>query len=89
MEIINLGNSAVNNFILPISNGYMLIDTGYENGYKIFRKNILKYNIKLENIIYIFLTHAHDDHAGFLNKILLENHKIKSNKNISRTWKTI
>ena len=77
MEIINLGNFAVNNFILPISNGYMLIDTCYENGYKIFRKNILKYNIKLENIKYIFLTHAHDDHAGFLNKLLLENQKIK------------
>ena len=45
MEIINLGNFAVNNFILPISNGYMLIDTGYENGYKIFRKNILNWKI--------------------------------------------
>jgi len=45
MEITNLGNFAVNNFILPISNGYMLIDTGYENDYKIFRKNILNWKI--------------------------------------------
>lgn len=31
-----------------------------------------KNNIKSSDIKYVFLTHAHDDHAGFLNEVLEE-----------------
>ena len=34
--------------------------------------SLRKYNIK-----YIFLTHAHDDHAGFLNELLGRNKELK------------
>lgn len=70
MEIVNLGNRFVNNFIYSTSSGYVMIDTGYPNGYPAFCKQLRRHNIALQDVSYIFLTHAHDDHAGFLNELL-------------------
>lgn len=69
-KIINLGNRIVNNWIYPISQGYVLIDTGYETGYSRLKEKLVSNHINIKDICYIFLTHAHDDHAGFLNDIL-------------------
>lgn len=70
MKIENLGNRVANNFIFPIQNGYVLIDTGYEKHFSIFCRELQKRKIALQDIRYVFLTHAHDDHAGFLNELL-------------------
>jgi glyoxylase-like metal-dependent hydrolase (beta-lactamase superfamily II) len=70
MNIINLGNFVANNFLVSINDKNLLIDTGYENDFKRFCKQMKKQNISLNKIDYIFLTHAHDDHAGFLNELL-------------------
>lgn len=77
MKIINLGNFVVNNYLISLPEGYMLVDTGYEYGYEAFSRKLVKNNISLHDIHYIFLTHAHDDHAGFLNELLLHNSNIK------------
>ena len=68
--IYNLGNRVVNNYLVPAKEGYILVDTGYEDGFKRFQKKIQKAGIDPKEIKYIFLTHAHDDHAGFLNDVL-------------------
>lgn len=70
MNSINLGTRITNNYIYPIADGYVLIDTGYEKTYRHFKKRMKKNKIALDDILYIFLTHAHDDHAGFLNQLL-------------------
>lgn len=70
--MFNAGNRIVNSWLYPIQDGFVLIDTGYENGFEHFKKQLSKFNMNIKNIRYIFLTHAHDDHAGFLNQILLE-----------------
>ena len=70
MTIYNIGNRVVNNYLFAIDEGYILIDTGYENGFARFQRNLKKLNIQPSEIKFIFLTHAHDDHAGFLNKVL-------------------
>ena len=70
--MLNLGNRFVNNWIYEMDGAFVLIDTGYENGYSRLKKRISKYKMDAQNIRYIFLTHAHDDHAGFLNQILDE-----------------
>ncbi|MDD6000662.1 MAG: MBL fold metallo-hydrolase [Bacteroidales bacterium] len=69
-NIINLGNRVVNNYLVKIDDGYALIDTGYDTGFKRFLKKIKKFNINPQKIKYIMLTHAHDDHAGFINEVL-------------------
>ncbi len=70
--MLNAGSRIVNNWIYPIDKGYVLIDTGYENGFAHFKKQLAKMQIDPQQIRYIFLTHAHDDHAGYLNEILSE-----------------
>ena len=68
--IINIGSRVVNNFLVSYDTGYILVDTGYAGGFPRFMKMLEKYHIQPEEIKYLFLTHAHDDHAGFLNEVL-------------------
>ncbi len=68
--LYDLGNRVVNNYLISSKEGYILIDTGYADGFPHFRKMLERKHIQLEKIRYIFLTHAHDDHAGFLNDVL-------------------
>lgn len=71
MKIYNLGNRVVNNYLVSLDDsGYVLIDTGYAGSYPAFRRRLQKAGIRPEEIKYVFLTHAHDDHAGFLNEVL-------------------
>ena len=68
--IHNLGNRIVNNYLIASDVGYILIDTGYEGSFPRFLKMLGKNGIDPREIRYVFLTHAHDDHAGFLNELL-------------------
>ena len=70
MEIINIGNRINNNYIIKLDKGYLLIDTGYSEQFNGFCEKLRKNNIELKEISYVLLTHAHDDHAGFLNELL-------------------
>lgn len=67
---LNLGITKV--YLLPCTNGYLLIDTGYETDYKKFRNKLEKAGIKIDQIKYLLLTHYHDDHTGFANKLKYE-----------------
>ncbi len=42
MKILNLGNRVVNQYLVELNDGFLLIDTGYSNGYKRFIKNLSK-----------------------------------------------
>ena len=68
MEIRNVGNRIMNTWIYPVENGWVMIDTGYENSYVSVIKKLRNLLIQPEEIRYLFLTHAHDDHAGFLEE---------------------
>lgn len=64
---LNLGITKV--YLLPCNNGYLQIDTGYENDYDKFLKELNKRNIGIEEVKYLLLTHYHDDHVGFAQKL--------------------
>lgn len=70
MNPINVGNLIVNNYLYPADGGYVLVDTGYENGFSGFLSALRRHKLTIHDISYVFLTHAHDDHAGFLNRLL-------------------
>lgn len=70
MEVINIGNRINNNYLIKIDKGYLLIDTGYPDQFNSFCKKLRLHNVEFAEISYVLLTHAHDDHAGFLNQLL-------------------
>ena len=68
--IYNTGNRIMNTYVYQTSAGYVMVDTGYEHSLAGVEKKLNKLGISLSDIKYVFLTHAHDDHAGFLNELL-------------------
>lgn len=70
MILINLGTRIVNNYLISSEAGWILIDTGYAGGFPRFLKMLEKNYIRPQEIRYVFLIHANDDHAGFLNEVL-------------------
>jgi len=84
--IYNVGNRIMNTYVYPCENGYIMVDTGYEHSLAAVEKNLNRNNIRLADIRYVFLTHAHDDHAGFLNELLGKTTDLKvimSNKSMT------
>ncbi len=69
-EIQSIKLSYTNCYFLKCNEGYLLIDTSYPKDYEKFEKKIKKIKINLTDIKYLFLTHHHDDHAGFATKLV-------------------
>ena len=67
---LNLGITKI--YLLPCSGGYLLVDTSYEADYGKFRKKLANAGISVNQIKYLLLTHYHDDHSGFANKLKFE-----------------
>ena len=76
-NMINAGNRIMNTYVYRTDAGYVMIDTGYEGSLAGVKRKLKKQNISLDEIKYVFLTHAHDDHAGFLNELMHENKELK------------
>lgn len=68
--MIPLGVSNV--YLIPCEGGYLQIDTGYEHNFRGYKNLLSMVGVKLHDIRYLFLTHHHDDHAGFLNELTSE-----------------
>ena len=77
MNIIIAGNIVMNTYVYPWEDGYIMVDTGYEHSLKNVERKLNRKDIKLSDIKYVFLTHVHDDHTGFLNELLGKNKDIK------------
>lgn len=78
-QIIPLSLSSV--YLLACNDGYFQIDTGYQKDYPIYRDKLRDLDISISSIKYVFLTHHHDDHSGFLNEITRDSDcKIIANK---------
>ena len=70
MKIYNAGNRIMNTYLYRIKDGYVMIDTGYAHSYQKCTSSMNRQGISWDDVKYIFLTHAHDDHAGFLKEVL-------------------
>ena len=76
MDIVNIGDIAVNNYLIKTEMGYIALDTGYAGGVGRYSEGLKKNSIPFEDIKFIVLTHAHDDHAGFLNELISETNAV-------------
>jgi len=71
IRIFNIGGFVLNNYLLETPEGIIAIDTGYPGVFERFKSRFEKH-WPLSRLKYIFLTHHHDDHAGFLGDLLKE-----------------
>lgn len=62
--------------LLPAADGYLLVDTSYENRLAALEKSLKKLGAGFSDIRYIVLTHHHNDHVGNLVQ-LRKNHNFK------------
>ncbi|MGZ7180178.1 MAG: MBL fold metallo-hydrolase [Halobacteriota archaeon] len=76
MDCIPLKLSVTNCFLVKAGNHYILIDTGYEDDWRLFRTRLNEAGVELFQISHLILTHHHDDHCGLLHNILRENDSI-------------
>lgn len=77
MDIYNAGHRVMNTYIYDTQEGYVMVDAGYKHSLGNVEKKSRKQRIALSKIKYVFLTYAHDDHAGFMNELLLKYPDIK------------
>ena len=70
LDILNAGNRIMNTYVYKAPAGYVMIDTGYEHSMKNVERKLKSNGLSFSDIQYVFLTHAHDDHAGFLNELM-------------------
>ena len=75
--MINLGNGITNNWLYKTEECCVLVDTGYPESFSLFKRNLAKHGLTAADIKYVFVTHAHDDHVGFLKNIMDINPEIK------------
>ncbi len=69
MNVHQIGGYIVKNYLLETPQGIIAIDTGYPGGAERFIRRFER-KWPLSELKYIFLTHHHDDHAGFLGDLL-------------------
>ena len=69
ITVHDIGSYAFRNYLLDTPQGVIAIDTGYPGGAEHFISRFKKL-WPLSRLRYIFLSHHHDDHAGFLKDLL-------------------
>lgn len=69
LTLHEIGGYIVRNYLLETPEGILAIDTGYPGGFARFRRRFER-RWPLSALRYVFLTHHHDDHAGFLADLL-------------------
>jgi hydroxyacylglutathione hydrolase len=77
MNFKTLKLSVTNCFLVNAEGHYVLIDTGYEDDWDLFRRRLSECGVELSQISHIILTHHHNDHCGLLRDILWENDSIR------------
>jgi glyoxylase-like metal-dependent hydrolase (beta-lactamase superfamily II) len=70
MRITDLGTDFVHSWCLEKDGLKVLVDTGYAEDWPHFTQKAEAAGIDWRALDFLFLTHAHDDHAGFLNALL-------------------
>ena len=64
IQIHEVGNPMLRQYLLETPLGWIAIDSGYAGGFAAYSRRV-----PIDQIKFVFLTHAHNDHAGFLAEL--------------------
>jgi glyoxylase-like metal-dependent hydrolase (beta-lactamase superfamily II) len=70
---VRIALSKTNVHLLPLPEGWLLVDTGYERDRAALLRGLRRAGVALAEIRFLFLTHHHDDHAGLADWLSREN----------------
>ena len=73
MKLITLRLSVTRDYLFQNGSKYVLVDTGYEEDWELFRRRLCEASISIAQISHLILTHHHDDHVGFVHRLVAEN----------------
>lgn len=71
IQIHNIGSYMLRSYLLETPQGWIALDSGYAGGFEAYKKCLAKLT-PLDQVKFVFLTHSHNDHAGFLRELLAE-----------------
>ena len=69
IRIHEIGGYFLRQYLLETPLGWIALDSGYAGSFSAYAKGLSKLT-PLSNIRFVFLTHAHNDHTGFLGELL-------------------
>ncbi len=71
IRIHDIGNYMLRNYLLETPQGWIALDSGYAGGDFAYFNRLKRYTPP-DGLRYVFLTHAHNDHAGFLGELVAQ-----------------
>ena len=77
MDVITLQLSVTNDYLIPMGGGFLLVDTGYQVDWELFRRRLREARVELPDLSALLLTHHDDDHSGLLTRIVEANPRIR------------
>jgi hydroxyacylglutathione hydrolase len=77
MKLTSIPLKYTNCYLVRAGEKYLLVDTGYEYEWGLFRRRLRETGVELGEIGFILLTHHHDDHSGLLHAITAANPEAK------------
>ncbi|HML67083.1 MAG TPA: MBL fold metallo-hydrolase [Clostridia bacterium] len=69
IRIHEIGNYMLRQYLLETPQGWIALDSGYAGGFSAYRHKLEK-RTSIGQVKYVFLTHSHNDHAGFLTELV-------------------
>ena len=69
VKIHEIGSYFLRQYLLETPLGWIALDSGYAGGFAAYEKKLRKLT-PVSGIQFVFLTHAHNDHTGFLSELL-------------------
>jgi glyoxylase-like metal-dependent hydrolase (beta-lactamase superfamily II) len=69
IRIHQIGSYMLRSYLIETPLGWIALDSGYAGGFAAYQKRLSRLT-PLSRIKYVFLTHTHNDHAGFLGELV-------------------
>ena len=69
MNVINLSYKSTNCYLIPVGDGWLMIDAGWPDTFSPLLQLLNQNNISVNEINYLIVTHFHPDHAGLTQNL--------------------
>lgn len=74
--MIQLRYGNTNTFLIPGSQGYLLVDTDYAGTLPAFYRAIKRCGVRVRDIAWVLVTHCHPDHMGLVPELMRQGVKL-------------